>query len=128
HLARAPSTPARRRGKDRCAAASDIDGRRPAPAQAGACGAPTGQTIRKAVEIVRMRRRLLLPVLTLLGASVVILPAVAGSETSPTITAENIGGYYGEEHRWSPAQATVAPGGAVTLRNPTEVKHGVRWV
>jgi plastocyanin len=76
-----------------------------------------------------MRRRLLLPVLALLGASVVTLPAVAGSETSPTITAENIGGgVYGEEHRWSPAQATIAPGGAVTLSNPTEVKHGVRWV
>lgn len=75
-----------------------------------------------------MRRRLLLPVFALLGASVVILPAVAGSETSPTITAENIGGVYGEEHRWSPSQATIAAGGAVTLSNPTEVKHGVRWV
>jgi plastocyanin len=73
-----------------------------------------------------MRRRLLVPVFALLGASVVILPAVAGSETSPTITAENVGGFYGEEHRWSPAQA--APGGAVTLSNPTEVQHGVRWI
>jgi plastocyanin len=75
-----------------------------------------------------MRRRLLFPVLALLGASVVTLPAVAGSETAPTITAENVGGIYGEEHRWSPAQATIAPGGTVTLSNPTEVKHGVRWV
>jgi plastocyanin len=75
-----------------------------------------------------MRRRLLMPVLALLGASIVILPAVAGSETSPTITAENVGGFYGEEHRWTPAQTTIASAGAVTLSNPTEVKHGVRWV
>lgn len=76
-----------------------------------------------------MRRRLLFGAAALLGASVVVLPAVAGSETSPTITAENIGGgIYGEEHRWTPALATIAPGGTVTISNPTEVKHGVNWV
>lgn len=69
------------------------------------------------------------PLAALLGAAVVVLPAVAGSETSPTIKAENYGGgIYGETHAWSPAQATIAPGGAVMLSNPTAVSHGVHWV
>jgi plastocyanin len=76
-----------------------------------------------------LRRRLLLLVTALLGAAVVVLPAVAGSETSPTIVAVNTLGLYEEQHHsWSPATATVSTGGVVTLSNPTEVKHGVRWV
>ncbi len=61
----------------------------------------------------------------LLGAAAAVLPAIAGSETSPAITAENYGI---EEHRWSPDTATVGPGGVVTISNPTAVKHGVEWV
>jgi plastocyanin len=72
-------------------------------------------------------RRVAFVVAAVLGASVAVLPAIAGSETIPTIDAVNIGGIYGEEHRWQPAQVTVAPGAAVTFRNATEVAHGVEW-
>jgi plastocyanin len=68
-------------------------------------------------------------VVALLGASAVVLPALAGSETVPAIEAVNSPGYYGEQHHsWSPATATVSPGGVLTLSNPSsEVKHGVEW-
>jgi plastocyanin len=56
-----------------------------------------------------------------------VLPAVAVSETTPTIEAVNGLGYYGTYHEWKPAQATVAASGAVTFSNPTEVAHGVEW-
>ena len=61
----------------------------------------------------------------LLGAGVVVMPAIAGSETAPSITAVNGPGIY--SHHWSPEQATIAPGASVTLSNATTVKHGVRW-
>jgi plastocyanin len=78
---------------------------------------------------VRLRRRLLLGVATILGAAVAVMPALAGSETIPTIDAVNSTGLYNEQtHSWSPSQATIAPGGTVTLNNPTAVIHGVRWV
>lgn len=74
-----------------------------------------------------MRRRYVLTV-AVLGA-VVVLPAVAssGTETTPSIEAVNAGGLYGEHHYWLPAQATIAPGGAVLLSNRSEVAHGVEW-
>jgi plastocyanin len=62
-----------------------------------------------------------------LGVAVAVLPAVASSE-SPSVDAVNEGGgVYGEHHRWSPMQATVSVGGAVTFRNSSEVPHGVEW-
>jgi plastocyanin len=66
----------------------------------------------------------------LLGAAAVVLPAVASSEASPTISAVNFpgGGYYQESHAWSPAAATIAAGGTVALKNEGNVLHGVRWV
>jgi plastocyanin len=68
-------------------------------------------------------------VLSALAAALVVLPAIAGSETTPTIEAVNSGGgYYGETHAWSPATATVSAGGTVTLSNHTAVEHGVHWV
>ncbi|HEX3911801.1 MAG TPA: cupredoxin domain-containing protein [Solirubrobacteraceae bacterium] len=64
-----------------------------------------------------------------LAALAVVLPAVAGSETSPSITAVNGTGIYAEQtHSWSPSQVTVGEGASVTLSNPTTVRHGVRWV
>jgi plastocyanin len=76
-----------------------------------------------------LRRRLVMALLTVLGAAVVVLPTVAGSEASPTIKAANSpGGYYGESHAWSPAEVTVSAGGVATLSNPTAVNHGVQWV
>jgi plastocyanin/uncharacterized protein YfiM (DUF2279 family) len=79
--------------------------------------------------MMRTRRRLLFLLAAVLGAAIVVLPAVAGSETAPTIEAVNSSGYYGEQHHyWSPSAATVGAGDAVTLTNPTGVAHGVEWV
>jgi plastocyanin len=84
------------------------------------------------VKIVRLRRYLLVVLTAALGAWVVLLPALAGSETSPAIEAVNstngTGIYAEQTHRWSPSQATVSAGGVVTISNPTAVEHGVEWV
>ncbi|MFI4991088.1 MAG: plastocyanin/azurin family copper-binding protein [Solirubrobacterales bacterium] len=56
-----------------------------------------------------------------------MLPAVAGSETSPTVEAVNGTGKYAEHH-WLPASVSVDEAGAVTFTNPTLVSHGVHWV
>jgi plastocyanin len=70
---------------------------------------------------------LLLALVMALGAAVVVLPAVAGSETAPTVKAED-GGVYGEAHRWSPEQSRIAPAGAVAFVNgSTTVTHGIVW-
>jgi len=61
-----------------------------------------------------------------LGAGVVVLPAMAGSETTPSIQAVNGPGIY--PHYWSPSHATIVPGRTVALSNPTAVSHGVEWV
>ena len=68
--------------------------------------------------------------LATLAAALIVLPAVAGSETSPTIEAVNGGGAYGyETHAWSPPSVTVGEGGVVTLKNPSStVPHGVEWI
>jgi plastocyanin len=75
---------------------------------------------------------LLLLLAVVLAAAVVVLPTVAGSETSPTVEAINKpgSGIYAEEHHaWSPAQATVTAGGVVAFRNASAtVPHGVQWV
>lgn len=76
----------------------------------------------------RLRRRALIPLCALLGAGVAVLPAVAGSETSPSIAAESYEEHGVTHHRWAPATATVAENGVVTLSNPTSVPHGVEWV
>jgi plastocyanin len=69
-------------------------------------------------------RGLLLPLAGLLGAALVVLPAVAGSETAPSIQAYGAGPYFS----WSPPTATINAGGAVTFANPSsEVSHGVEW-
>ena len=73
----------------------------------------------------RLPRRIVFPLAAVLGGGVVVLPAAAGSEASPTIDAVNEG-IYG--HKWSPATATVGENGVVTFNNPTNVNHGVEWV
>lgn len=78
-----------------------------------------------------LRRRLPALALATLAAALVVLPAVAGSETSPTIEAEDKpGGIYSEEHHaWVPPSVAVGEGGVVTLKNPSStVPHGVEWV
>jgi plastocyanin len=76
-----------------------------------------------------IRRSCFLLVCALLGAAVAVLPAVAGSETSPSIQAlDSIGVYNEQRHSWSPSEVTLSPGGSVVLSNPSgEVKHGVEW-
>jgi plastocyanin len=68
-------------------------------------------------------------VVALLGSAVAILPAVAGSETAPTVSAESnvsaCGVYY--PNCWSPALVEVTSGGTVALQNSTGVAHGVIW-
>jgi plastocyanin len=71
------------------------------------------------------RRRVLVGVLVLAAAGV--LPAMAVSETTPTIEAFEGPGYYGLPHSWNPAAATVTAGGAVTFSNTTGNLHGLRW-
>ncbi len=74
-----------------------------------------------------MRRGMLVAAVAALGALAVILPAVAGSETSPTITAVN-GPGMPPQHSWSPSSLGIGEGASVTLVNPTAVPHGVEWV
>jgi plastocyanin len=64
-------------------------------------------------------------------AIAVVAPALAASETSPTIEAVNKpgSGIYAEEHHaWSPEAAAVTAGGTVAIRNTGAVAHGVHWV
>jgi plastocyanin len=77
-----------------------------------------------------IRRRLGFLLAAALGAAVVVLPAIAASETAPTtVTAVNTEGIYKEQHHyWSPSAATVSVGGAVAFKNPyPEVAHGFEW-
>jgi plastocyanin len=76
---------------------------------------------------VRLRKRLLFPVASLLGVTVVILPTIASSETSPGIAAYDEPGIYGY-HSWMPSTATVGAGGVVQFSNPySEVPHGLKF-
>jgi plastocyanin len=80
---------------------------------------------------VRLRRRYL-PLAAVLGVAVATLPAIAASETPPTIEAVNTKtgtGIYSEEHHaWSPTQVAVMAGGVVTFQNTgATVPHGVVW-
>src|ERR1700724_81613 len=75
----------------------------------------------------RMRKGLLCLLAAALGAAAVVLPAIAGSETVPTIEARN-GKIYGEVHYWSPSAAQVSAGGAVTFANPSpEIRHALKF-
>ncbi len=83
------------------------------------------------MAIVRLRRGLVFLLVASLGAAVVVLPAVASSEASPTVEAVNSSGVYGEQHHaWSlsPPLITINPGAVVTfVNNSTTVPHGVVW-
>lgn len=79
--------------------------------------------------IVRLRRRFV-PFVALLGAATGLLPAIASSETSPTVEALNTPGsglYAEERHSWSPATVTTMAGGVVRFSNSSEVPHGIEW-
>jgi plastocyanin len=79
------------------------------------------------VQAVRLRKRILFCIGALLGAAVVCLPAIAGSETIPTIEAYEYGSGY-KYHYWQPATAATAPGGVVKFGNPyAEANHGLKF-
>jgi plastocyanin len=79
--------------------------------------------------IVRSPKRVLFVLALVLGVVAAALPALAVSESSPTIVAENHPGVPEETHSWGPATATVAENGVVTFENPSAtVPHGINWV
>jgi plastocyanin len=78
--------------------------------------------------VMRLRRYGFLLVCALLGATVAVLPAVAGSETGPTVNAESNAktcGYY--TNCWVPPQVELTAPGTVTFKNASGVPHGVVW-
>lgn len=78
-----------------------------------------------------MRRRLsYLALAGVLGVGVAVLPALAASETTPTVEAVNHPAtlYTEEKHSWAPPQTTIVAGGVVTFTNPSTIPHGVEWV
>ena len=80
---------------------------------------------RKAGHIVRLRQRHL-PVIALLVALVALGGPAASLGLNPTVEAISEGLY--ETHRWSPEEAAVATGNAVTfLNSSTTVNHGIVW-
>jgi plastocyanin len=69
---------------------------------------------------VRPRKRHLL-LAAALGCAVAVVPAIASTEASPTVSGL-------ESIMWSPAQVTVAGGGTVNFQNSSgSVPHGVVW-
>jgi plastocyanin len=71
------------------------------------------------------RRHLALAVV--LGAGLAVLPSVASSETSPTVSAESSGcSYY--PYCWKPSAVAVMSNGTVAFVNATPgVSHGIVW-
>jgi plastocyanin len=77
----------------------------------------------------RLRKRYL-PLVTLLGATIAILPAVAGFASNETVSAMEESGAYGSKRRyWMPSLIErVIPGGSVTFQNTSAtVPHGIVW-
>jgi plastocyanin len=76
-----------------------------------------------------IRRPAFLVVCAVLGGAVGILPAIAGSETAPTVNAESnakaCGLYY--TNCWSPSAVELGSPGSVTFQNSSGVAHGVVW-
>lgn len=71
----------------------------------------------------RWRRWFLLCLAAVLGAALVVMPALASSEGGP-IEAGGGPPYY----EWQPMSVSVSSGGQVTLKNPsTSTEHGVHW-
>ena len=91
-----------------------------APGEQLRLGGIDGERPRKGGWIVRLRSTVLFVLAAMLGAAVVVLPAVAGgSETPPSIAAVN---ELGGKHKWSPATAAVGENGVVSFSNPGIVR------
>jgi plastocyanin len=75
---------------------------------------------------VRLRWRFL-PLAAVLGVAAAVLPAMAASETAPSISAYDEPGIYGG-HSWMPSTATVGSGGVVKFSNPySTTPHGLKF-
>ncbi len=61
-------------------------------------------------------RRRYYPLIVLAGVAAAALPTTASSGASPVISAQDMSGVYGASYSWSPANVTVAQGGAVTFQ------------
>ena len=68
----------------------------------------------------KLRKRCI-PLATVLGTAVVLLPAIASSATSPE-TVHALAPY-----SWSPASAMVTPGGTLVFKNESGINHGIIW-
>jgi plastocyanin len=73
----------------------------------------------------RWRRWFLFCLAAVLGAAVVVMPALASSEGGPIEAKTVVSGY---SYAWSPMQASIGAGAAVTFKNSTSVEHGVEWI
>ena len=72
----------------------------------------------------RPRRVIMFCIVAALGAATVILPAMASSETPPTINAYS----FKENRYWLPATAHIGEGGSVKFANPySELPHGLEF-
>jgi plastocyanin len=82
---------------------------------------------------VRLRKRLLFPLVALLGAAVVVLPALAASSEAKIEVAENCNNYPNWQCWTSPganpkpAFVTIAPGGVVTFADNTKFAANITW-
>jgi plastocyanin len=75
----------------------------------------------------RMRKRYV-PLAAVLGVAAVVLPAVASSEATPTVSAVEVGSYGYGGFAWSPSQLEVGAGETVAFQNTSAtVEHGVVW-
>jgi hypothetical protein len=85
------------------------------------------------MDIVRLRRLLLFPLVALLGAAVVVLPALAASSETKIEVAENCNDYPNWQCWTSPganpkpASVTVAAGAAVTFADNTKFAANITW-
>jgi hypothetical protein len=85
------------------------------------------------MEIVRLRRRLLFPLVALLGAAVVVLPALAASSETKIEVAENCNDYPNWQCWTSPganpkpASVTIAAGTVVTFADNTKFAANITW-
>ncbi len=78
----------------------------------------------------RLRRRLLFGLAAVMGAAVVVLPAVAASETPAVEAITGCSTYYPSYPCWSPSSpVTIATGGTVKFADKSNsLEQGIRWI
>ncbi|HXN37728.1 MAG TPA: hypothetical protein VN892_06810, partial [Solirubrobacteraceae bacterium] len=78
----------------------------------------------------RLRRRLLFGLAAVMGAAIVVLPAVAASETPTVEAVTGCSTSYPSYPCWSPsAPVTIASGGTVKfVDKSSSLEQGIRWI